>query len=52
MMTSETRPGSMPGPLQRRPDGDRAEVVRRGGGERAVETADRGAGGADDDDIV
>ena len=33
-------------------DGDGAEIVGRHGGERAVETADRGAGGADDDDIV
>ena len=39
-------------PLQRGLDGDGAEVMGRGGGERAVETADRGAGGADDDDIV
>src|SRR2546429_273092 len=38
--------------LQRGLDGDGAEVMGRGGGERAVETADRGAGGADDDDIV
>ena len=52
MMTSETRPGSMPGPLQRGLDGDGAEIMGRRGGERAVETADRGAGGADDDDIV
>ena len=29
-----------------------AEVVGRQGGECAVEAADRGAGGADDDDIV
>src|SRR4029078_5379508 len=35
-------------PLQCCLDGDGAEVVGRGGGERAVETADRGAGGADD----
>ena len=27
-------------------------IMGRGGGERAVEAADRGAGGADDDDIV
>ena len=40
------------GPLQCGLDGDGAEVMRRGGGERAVEAADRGAGGADDDDIV
>src|SRR5206468_9214261 len=40
------------GPLQRGLDGDGAEVMGRHGGERAVETADRGAGGADDDDIV
>jgi hypothetical protein len=40
------------GALQRRLDGDRAEIVGRCGCERAVEAADRGAGGADDDDIV
>jgi len=33
-------------------DGNGAEIVRGHGGERTVETADRGAGGADDDDIV
>ena len=52
MMTSETRPGSMPAALQRGLDGDGAEIVGRHGGERTVETSDRGAGGADDDDIV
>ena len=40
------------GALERGLDRDGAEIVGRGGGERAVETADRGAGGADDDDIV
>jgi len=39
-------------PLQRSLDGDGAEVVGRGGGECAVEAADRGAGGADADDFV
>ncbi len=38
--------------LQRGLDGDGAEVMGRHGGESAVETSDRGAGGADDDDIV
>ena len=40
------------GAIQRGLDGDGAEIVGRHGGENAVETADRGAGGADDDDIV
>src|SRR5439155_5428720 len=40
------------GALQRGLDGDRAKIVGRHGRKRAVETADRGAGGADDDDIV
>ena len=40
------------GALQRGLDGDGAEIVGRRGGEGAVETSDRGAGGADDDDIV
>ena len=40
------------GPLQRGLDGDGAEIVGRRGGESAVETADRGAGGADDDDFI
>ena len=40
------------GTLQRGLDGDGAEIVGWHGGERAVETADRGAGGADDDDIM
>ena len=40
------------GPLQGGLDGDGAEIVGRRGGERAVETADRGTGGADDDDII
>ena len=40
------------GTLQRGLDGDGAEIVGRCGSERAVETSDRGAGGADDDDIV
>ncbi len=35
--------------LQRSLDGDGAEIVGRRGGERTVETSDRGAGGADDD---
>jgi hypothetical protein len=38
--------------LQRSLDGDGAEIVGRRGGERTIETSDRGAGGADDDDIV
>ena len=38
--------------LERRLDGNGAEIVGRHGGERTVETSDRGAGGADDDDIV
>jgi hypothetical protein len=33
-------------------DGNGAEIMGGHGGERAVETADRGAGGADDDDII
>ena len=51
-MTSVNPSGLDTGPLQRGLDGDGAEIMGRGGGERAVETADRGAGGADDDDIV
>src|SRR5215470_9172451 len=38
--------------LERGLDGDGTEVVGRGGRECAVEAANRGAGGADDDDIV
>ena len=38
------------GALERGLDGDLAELVRRQAGQRAVERADRGAGGADDDD--
>ena len=38
--------------LQRGLDGDRAEIVGGKGRERSVEASDRGAGGADDDDIV
>ena len=40
------------GPLQCGLDGDRAQIVGRQGGESTVEASDRGAGGADDDDIV
>ncbi len=40
------------GPLEGGLDGDGAEIMGRHGGEGTVETADRGAGGADDDDIV
>ena len=38
--------------LQRGLDSDGAEVVSRRIGKGSVETSDRGAGGADDDDIV
>ena len=38
--------------LERFLDGNRAKIMRRHGGERTVETSDRGAGGGDDDDIV
>jgi hypothetical protein len=38
--------------LQRGLDGDGPEIVGRKGGKGTVEAADRGAGGADDDDIV
>jgi len=40
------------GPLERGFDCDGSEIVGRGGREHTVETSDRGAGGADDDDIV
>ncbi len=40
------------GPLQRGLDGDGAVIMGRRGAERTVEAADRGAGGADDDNIV
>jgi len=39
------------GPLQGGPDGDFAELVRRKGGEGAVEGPHRGAGGRNDDDV-
>jgi hypothetical protein len=39
-------------PLQRGLDGDGTEIVRGRGGKRTIETSDRGAGGADDDNIV
>ena len=52
MMTSDTPRRLDAGPLERGLDGDGAEIVGRHGGESTVETADRGAGGADDDDIV
>ena len=51
-MTSETRAGLDAGPLQGGLDRDGAEIMGRRGGESAVETADRGTGGADDDDII
>src|SRR6185295_3993384 len=51
MMTSETRPGSMPA-RSRAALMATAPIVGRHGGEGTVETSDRGAGGADDDDIV
>jgi hypothetical protein len=40
------------GALERRLDGDRAEIVGGGVGEAAVERADGGAGRADDDDVI
>ncbi|MGY4466226.1 hypothetical protein ACVWWK_001908 [Bradyrhizobium sp. LB9.1b] len=38
--------------LKRGLDGDRAEIMGGKGRERSVEASDRGAGGADDNDIV
>ncbi|MGY3405942.1 hypothetical protein ACVWZV_002055 [Bradyrhizobium sp. GM5.1] len=52
MMTSETRPGLDAAALQRGLDGNGAEIMGGKGCERSVEASDRGAGGADDDDIV
>ena len=45
-------PGLDAAALKRGANGDGAEIVRGHGGKRAVETSDRGAGGADDDDII
>ena len=50
-MTSDTSFGSTCGAAQRLDDRDLAELVRRQAGEPAIERADRGAGGAGDDDI-
>ncbi len=52
MITSETRAAFDAGALQRRLDRGLAEIMGWHGGERAVERADRRAGGTDDDDIV
>ena len=46
--SSSTSAGGRPGALQRGADGDAAELGRRGGRERALEAAHRGAGGGDD----
>ena len=51
MMTSLTSLGVDLGAAQRLDDRDLAELVRRQAGEPAVEGADRGAGGAGDDDV-
>ena len=52
MMTSETLAALDPGALERLLDRDLAQFMGRQAGKRAVERADRGAGGADDDDVV
>ena len=51
-MTSETSAALDAGALERLLDGDLAQFVGRQAGKRAVERADRRAGGADDDDVV
>ena len=52
MMISETRRRLDAGPLKRGLDGNRTQLVGGDIGECAVERANRGAGSADDDDIV
>jgi acetyl-CoA acetyltransferase len=49
---ARTPGGTSNGPLERSLEGDRTQPVVKAALERAVECADRGAGSADDDDIV
>ena len=52
MMTSETCAALDAGALERRLDGDLAQLMGRQGRKRPVEGSDRRARGADDDDVV